>query len=143
MTQTVQADSLVTLHYRLALESGQDLVSTFDSTPATLKLGSGELAPNLEKCLVGLQPGEMHAFLLAPEEAFGTHNPALMERIRRSLLPGAAELEEMSMIEFSAPNGAKYSGMVRELSAEHALIDFNHPLAGQTVRFEVQVIGIL
>ena len=144
MNSVVRADSLVTLHYRLALADDTELVSTFGSNPATLQLGSGELAPMLERWLVGLEAGgERHVFLLEPEQGFGPHNPKLMQRFARSDLPGAAELREMTLLEFKAPNGAAYTGLVRELGDETALIDFNHPLAGKSIRFEVEVIGIL
>lgn len=143
MNAVVQADSLLTLHYRLALADDNELVSTFGARPATLQLGSGELAPVLERCLVDLPVGERTVFLLEPEQAFGPHNPDLMQRIARGELPDPAELREMALIEFKAPNGASYTGLVRELTADSALIDFNHPLAGKAIRFEVEVIGIL
>lgn len=143
MTSVVQADSLLTLHYRLALADDNELVSTFDGKPATLQLGSGELAPVLEHCLIDLPVGERTVFLLEAKQAFGPHNPQLMQRFARSELPNAGELHEMALIEFKAPNGATYTGLVRELTEEDALIDFNHPLAGKAIRFEVEVIGIL
>jgi FKBP-type peptidyl-prolyl cis-trans isomerase SlpA len=143
MTSVVQADSLLTLHYRLALADDNELVSTFDGKPATLQLGSGELAPVLEHCLIDLPVGERTVFLLEAEQAFGPHNPQLMQRFARSELPNAGELHEMALIEFKAPNGATYTGLVRELTEEDALIDFNHPLAGKAIRFEVEVLGIL
>lgn len=58
MTQSVQPDSLVTLHYRMALPDGEELITTFGGNPATLRLGNGELAPTLEQCLNGLPVGE-------------------------------------------------------------------------------------
>jgi len=143
MTSVVQADSLLTLHYRLALADDNELVSTFGGKPATLQLGSGELAPVLEHCLIDLPVGERTVFLLEPEQAFGPHNPQLMQRFALNELPNPGELREMSLIEFKAPNGASYTGLVRELTAEDALIDFNHPLAGKAIRFEVDVIGVL
>ena len=143
MSETVQADSLLTLHYRLALADDNELVSTFDGKPATLQLGSGELAPVLERCLVDLPVGKRTVFLLEAEQAFGPHNPQLMQRFIRSELPQAGELQEMALIEFKAPNAAAYTGLVRELTEDSALIDFNHPLAGKAIRFEVDVIGIL
>jgi len=143
MSETVKEDSLLTLHYRLALADDSELVSTFDARPATLQLGSGELAPVLERCLIDLPVGERTVFLLEPEQAFGPHNPQLMQRFARNELPDAGELREMALIEFKAPNGAAYTGLVRELTAEEALVDFNHPLAGKAIRFEVDVIGIL
>ena len=143
MTERVKADSLVTLHYRLATGDDQALVSTFDGTPATLQLGNGELAPTLEACLEGLPVGENHTFLLEPEQAFGPHNPDLVQRLARADLPGDGNIEVFSMIEFAGPEGARFTGLVRELDADSALIDFNHPLAGRDVRFEVEIVGIL
>ena len=143
MSEVVKENSLLTLHYRLALADDTELVSTFGGKPATLQLGSGELAPVLERCLIDLPVGERTVFLLEPEQAFGPHNPHLMQRFARSELPEAGELREMALIEFKAPNGATYTGLVRELTAEDALIDFNHPLAGKAIRFEVDVIGVL
>ena len=143
MSSVVQANSLLTLHYRLALADDTELVSTFGGKPATLQLGSGELAPVLEKCIIDLPVGERTVFLLEPEQAFGPHNPQLVQRFARSELPDAGELREMALIEFKAPNGATYTGLVRELTVEGALSDFNHPLAGKAIRFEVDVIGVL
>ncbi len=143
MSEVVKENNLLTLHYRLALADDTELVSTFGGKPATLQLGSGELAPVLERCLIDLPVGERTVFLLEPEQAFGPHNPQLMQRFARSELPEAGELREMALIEFKAPNGATYTGLVRELTAEDALIDFNHPLAGKAIRFEVDVIGVL
>jgi FKBP-type peptidyl-prolyl cis-trans isomerase SlpA len=72
MTETVRAGNLITLHYRVATGDDTELVSTFDSTPATLQLGSGELAPTLEHCLIGINVGERHVFLLESDQAFGS-----------------------------------------------------------------------
>lgn len=143
MTDIVKADSLVTLHYRLATSDDVALVSTFDGTPATLQLGNGELAPTLEACLAGLPVGQRHTFLLEPEQAFGPHSPDLVQRLARANLPADGKIEPMAMIEFSGPEGLSITGMVRELDADSALIDFNHPLAGKDVRFEVEIVGIL
>ncbi|OHC71302.1 MAG: peptidylprolyl isomerase [Rhodocyclales bacterium GWA2_65_20] len=143
MSETVKPGSLVTLHYRLATADDVALVSTFDASPATLQLGSGELAPTLEGCLEGLPVGERCVFLLEPDQAFGPHNPQLLQRMPRQELPDDGKLELHALVEFAAPDGARFVGMVRELDADSALIDFNHPLAGQSIRFEVEVVGIL
>jgi FKBP-type peptidyl-prolyl cis-trans isomerase SlpA len=142
VTQTVQPDNLVTLHYRIALENGQPLINTFDGTPATLQLGAGELLPSLETLIAGLQVGEHKVFELAAEQAFGPYREELVERVKRAHMPDE-EIEPMSIMEFTAPDGSRYPGLVREIDAQSALIDFNHPLAGKSIRFEVEVIGIL
>ncbi len=139
----VNADSLLTLHYRIASRDDTELISTFGGNPATLQLGGGELAPPLEACLVGLPVGEHHVFLLESHQAFGAHDAALLRRIPRHELPGDVPVEVQGMVEFTAPDGVKYMGFVRELDDTSALIDFNHPLAGKAIRFEVMVIGVL
>ena len=143
MSQTVEASSLVTLHYSISTEAGQLLVSTFEATPATLQLGQGELLPALEKCLVGVVPGERQVFVLVPDQAFGAHNPNFVQRLPRDMLPQDGSAQEMAIIEFTAPDKSKFFGLLKEWQGDEAVMDFNHPLAGKAVRFEVEVIGIL
>ena len=140
---TVCADSYLTLHYRLSDEANNEYVSTFDLSPATLQMGSGQLAAPLEKCLIGLTAKQRGVFELSSEEAFGEHNPRLVERIARSALPPEIELHENSLIEFGAPDGGGFAGFLRELDDTTALFDFNHPLAGKAIRFEVEIIAIM
>jgi len=140
---TVRTDSYLTLNYRLADDAGNEYVSTFDLSPATLQMGSGQLAEPLEKRLLGLPAGPRQVIELACQDAFGEHNPQLVERIARSALPTGIELRENSLIEFGAPDGGGFAGFLRELDDTHALIDFNHPLAGKSIRFEIEIIGIM
>lgn len=139
----IQPDSFLTLHYRLTTQDGEDVVSTFDLGPATIQMGHGELNENLEACLVGLVPGEHAVFEVPAEAGFGQHNPGLVQRIARSALPVGQDLKENTLVEFTSPEGAEFAGFVRALDDTHALMDFNHPLAGKSLRFEVQIIGLL
>ena len=142
-TPRIEADSFLTLHYRLTTQEGEEVVSTFDLGPATIMLGNGELNENLEACLVGLVPGEHVIFEVPAEAGFGQHNPGLVQRIARSALPVGQALQENTLMEFTSPEGAEFAGFVREIDDTHALMDFNHPLAGKSLRFEVQIIGLL
>lgn len=139
----IQADSLLTLHYRLTTQEGEEVVSTFDLGPATIQLSNGELNENLEACLIGLSSGEHAIFEVPAEAGFGQHNPGLVQRIARTALPVDQELKENTLIEFASPDGAEFAGFVRAVDDTHALMDFNHPLAGKSLRFEVQIIGLL
>lgn len=139
----IAADSFVTLHYALRLDDGSEAVSTFDLSPATLQMGGGQMADTLEKCLLGLAQGERREFALAPADAFGEHNPRLVEWIARAALPVGVELKENSLIEFNAPNGEGFAGFCRQLTDTQALFDFNHPLAGKSITFAVHVIGVM
>ncbi|MGV3741621.1 MAG: FKBP-type peptidyl-prolyl cis-trans isomerase [Burkholderiaceae bacterium] len=143
----VAAGSYLTLHYRVASLDGQNIISTFEERPATLQLGTGQLAPPLEQCLIGLPEGAHQVFELPAGEAFGMRNPELVQRISRTLFAEQSgetdEYEIGDLVEFNAPGGGRFAGVLRELASEYAVFDFNHPLAGQAVKFEVKIIGVL
>ncbi len=144
----IQPGSFLTLHYRLAGPDGVDLVNTFGGKPATLTLGTGQLAPALEQLLLGLEDGAQAGFDVAAGDAFGPRNPELVQRVKRTLLlelgDPDARYEVGDVVQFPTPGGGgRYAGVVREVAADWLLFDFNHPLAGQAVRFEVQVLGVL
>ncbi|TDP63164.1 FKBP-type peptidyl-prolyl cis-trans isomerase [Roseateles toxinivorans] len=144
----IQTGSFLTLHYRLAGPDGNDLINTFADKPATLSLGAGELAPAIEARLLGLAEGTRVTLDLAPGEAFGERNPELLQRVKLSLLHELGDPDEQysigDVVQFPTPDGrGSYAGLVREVGEDWLLFDFNHPLAGQPVSFEVQVIGVL
>ena len=145
---TVQPGSFLTLHYRLAGPAG-DVINTFDDKPATLTLGNSELSPAMEQRLLGLPEGGSATFELAAGEAFGERNPDMQQWVARKLLQKLGDPDEQyqvgDVITFPTPDGlGSYAGTVIELQDDGAVrFDFNHPLAGQPVTFEVQVIGVL
>jgi FKBP-type peptidyl-prolyl cis-trans isomerase SlpA len=143
----VTPSAYLTLHYRLATPDGTDIVTTFNGNPATLMLGQGQLAPFLEDCLLGLPEGTHKTFELAPSQAFGERSPELMRPVSRATLdqnsvPGA-DYKIGDLVDFAAPGGGRFAGVLRELMADSAMFDFNHPLAGQTLSFEVRLISVL
>ena len=145
---TVQAGSFLTLHYRLAGPQGT-LINTFEDKPATLSLGSGELSPGMEACLMGLEEGVRTTFELAAGVAFGDRNPDMQQWVARKLLNELGDPMEKyaagDVVQFPTPDGlGSYAGTVLQVAEDGAvLFDFNHPLAGQPVTFEVHVIGVL
>lgn len=134
---------LLTLHYALGPEDGAEVLSTFGGAPATLALGQGELAPGLERCLAGAEPGKRYVFLLDPEQAFGERRDALIQTLPRAAFPAEMELAPGATVEFRDPDGASHAGMVQAVDDRAVSVDFNHPLAGRRVRFEVEVLSIL
>jgi FKBP-type peptidyl-prolyl cis-trans isomerase SlpA len=143
----VTESAYLTLHYRLAGPDGTDIVTTFNDSPATLQMGTGQLAPFLEACLIGLPEGARETFELPPEKAFGERNPDLVQHVSRATLDENSQTGESyvigDLVEFTAPSGGRFAGVLRAIDGDSALFDFNHPLAGQTVKFEVRIIGIL
>lgn len=141
MADCIVAGSLVTLRYRLSCE-GRELVSTMDSKPSTFQLGTGELAPPLEDCLIGMATPGQGCFDLAPT-AFGAHNESLVRRLARSEFPADTKLEVGEAVTMAIKPGQQASGLIRAITADAVLVDLNHPLAGKSVRFEVDVIGVI
>lgn len=143
----VTPGSHVTLHYRLSLADGADIVNTFVDRPATLLIGAGQIAPPLEEILLGLKVGHHSTFQLPAGQAFGQRNPELVQRVSLATLRENGMIgEDFSpgdLVEFNAPDGGRYAGVLKEIGETSALFDFNHPLAGAAVAFEVKIIGIL
>ena len=148
---SVQPGSFLTLHYRLAGPAG-DIINTFDDKPATLSLGTGELSPAVEQRMLGLQEGARAVFEIPAGEAFGPRNPEMLQWVARKLLNQMGDpLEQYhvgDVVQFPTPDGrGSYAGAVLQVgnadSPDAVLFDFNHPLAGQPVTFEVLLIGVL
>lgn len=151
----VAPGSFLTLHYRLGGPAG-DIINTFEGKPSTLSLGTGALSPALEERLLGLEEGVRASFDLPAGAAFGERNPDMVQWVARKLLVQMGDPDESysvgDVVSFPTPDGlGQYAGSVRQVGEDHdgdgkpdaVLFDFNHPLAGQPVTFEVQVIGVL
>ena len=143
----VEAGSFLTLHYRLSGPAG-DIINTFNDNPATLSLGTGELSPAVEQRLLGLAEGTRTSFDLPAGEAFGERNADMQQWVARALLHKLGDpLEKYAVgdvVQFPTPDGTgSYAGAVIDSNDTAVQFDFNHPLAGQPVTFEVQLIGVL
>lgn len=143
MNEHVQPDSLITLNYRIASTGGEEWISTFGFSPAVIQLGCGELAPPFEACLVGQPVGAHCAMVLEPEAAFGPRQAELVRRVARTSLPASADIEVNARAELGSPAGQTLSGIIRDINSDSVLIDFNHPLAGKSICFEAEIIGVL
>ena len=148
----VTRTSHVTLNYRISLaESNADVANTFGGRPATIQLGMGQWAEPLELVLLGMQEGEQRVFELPPERAYGPRNPQLLQRLSRDLLTRASapdsHYEMGDILQFpgagSPQGGSALAGVLKGIDESSAWVDFNHPLAGHSLRFEVHILGIL
>ena len=146
----IEPGSFLTLHYRMAGPDGLDIINTFGGKPATLSLGTGQLSPAIEQHLLGLPEGAHSTFELPAGAAFGERNADLVQWVARKLLNELGEPDEVykvgDVVQFPTPDGAgQYAGSVVQTkgSGDAVQFDFNHPLAGQPVTFEVQIIGVL
>ncbi len=132
----------VTLHFSLRLKDGHEIDSNFGKDPATFTVGDGNLLPGFEKALFGLKPGDKQALTISPEDGFGQHNPSNMQEMPRDQFGPDIELEEGLMLSFADAQKAELPGVVREFDDKRVVIDFNHPLAGRDILFDVAILNV-
>ncbi|ESQ98518.1 peptidyl-prolyl cis-trans isomerase [Stutzerimonas chloritidismutans AW-1] len=139
--QRIGPDKEVTLHFALGLETGELVDSTFDKKPATFTVGDGNLLPGFEQQLYGLKAGDKRTLQVAPEQGFGQPNPQNVQVMPRGQFAGM-ELSEGLMVSFQDAARTELPGVVKAFDDNQVTVDFNHPLAGKTLTFEVEIIDV-
>jgi FKBP-type peptidyl-prolyl cis-trans isomerase SlpA len=143
-SSAIKSDSEVMMHFSIRLSDGSAVDSSkVDDKPAKFVMGDGSLTANFERCLLGLIEGQSETFTLAPEDAFGLPNPDNIHHLELSKFSNDVPAEVGTIITFAQPDGSELPGVVREVIADSVTVDFNHPLAGQTLTFEVDVLEVL
>ncbi len=139
--RVVRMGDRVTLLYRLTC-GGEEVVSTFGHAPETFTLGSGEIDSRLEVLLLGLKTGEHTTIALGPGQAFGERDEALVQRLGREEFDPSLKLLVGHTVDFSLPSGQTLHGTILAVDDSEVEVDFNHPLAGLPVTFEVHILAI-
>ncbi|MDH1107684.1 FKBP-type peptidyl-prolyl cis-trans isomerase [Metapseudomonas otitidis] len=134
-------DREVTLNFAIKLENGDVVDSTFGKQPATFKVGDGNLLPGFENALFGLKAGDRRELPITPEQGFGQPNEQNVQVMPRGQFQDM-ELSEGLLIIFNDAANAELPGVVKAFDADRVTIDFNHPLAGKTLRFEVEILAV-
>jgi len=139
----VAEHSSVTLHLSLALEDGTVAESTFDGEPLTFTMGDGTLDHGLELGLYGLVRGDKQRLTLDPGQAFGRHDPARVHDLPRDSFAADMTLEPGVIIGFETQAGEELAGAILAVDADSVRVDFNHPLAGRTIIYEVEILDVV
>jgi len=131
----------VSLKFSLQL-SGGEIVDTTGSKPAEFSVGDGNLLPGFEQAMFGLQAGAAERLQIPASQAFGEYQEANVQRLRRGQFPVNMDLAEGLMMSFADKNDAELPGVIKKIQGESIEVDFNHPLAGKDLIFEVEVISV-
>lgn len=132
----------VTLHFSLELEDGDIIDSNFKKQAPTFTFGDGSLLPGFEEVLVGLRAGDDQRFVIPPEKGFGQPNDTNVQTVSRSSFDKDIELAKGLVISFADPSGGELPGVVKSFSDDEVVVDFNHPLAGRNIVFNVSIIDV-
>lgn len=134
-------DTKVTLHFTLRLASGEEVDTTRNGAPATFVMGDGNLLPGFESVLLGLRAGDRRSVLIDPQDGFGSHNPQNVQVIDRALFAPDVRLERGLVVSFADGKG-ELPGVVMTVDGDQVTVDFNHPLAGRDLTFEVEILDV-
>ena len=141
LSRPLKIGDQVALHYRLTCND-EEIVNTFAGDPETFRIGGSDIDPRLEMLLIGLQTGDHRTFELEPGAAFGSHDTDMLHELPLSDFAASQTLVAGNDVEFTLPNGQTLNGIIRSVGSDSAQVDFNHPLAGLPVVFEVKILGI-
>ena len=141
MRQAAQGDD-VKVHYTGKLSNGETFDSSRDGDPMEVRIGAGRLIENFEKALLGMAEGEVKEVSIPPEDAYGLRQDALVHTVAREQLPPDLDLAVGMQLEARDPNGGAVRFRLIAFDEDRAVLDANHPLAGETLNFEIEMVDI-
>jgi peptidylprolyl isomerase len=137
----VKNGKLVKIHYTLTVD-GEIVDSSLDGDPMEIKVGSGQVIPGFEEAIMGMKVGEKRSFEVYPEDGYGEVDTNAFQEVDRDRMPKDLELEEGMVLYAQGPKGQTFPARVTKVTDEVVTMDFNHPLAGKTLNFEVEIISV-
>lgn len=141
-TSTITDGSVVTMHYKLVLDSGQVVDSSEGKDPLGYLQGSGNIVPGLEAAMAGKAEGDSFDVKVTPEEGYGPRHDEAVQQVPRQAFPGDANLEPGLQFQATGPDQRPLMGTILEVAESEVKVDFNHPLAGETLHFSIEVVGV-
>ena len=136
----IEKGKKVTIHYKLTVE-GRVVDTTEGEQPLVFEHGSGQLIPGFEDSLMGLKSGDKKNFEVPPEQGYGPHNPSAVEKIPRDAFKDQPDLATGKIITGQVGE-QPFQATIIELDDNEVTLDLNHPLAGKTLNFEVEIISV-
>ena len=145
MNQTTQATTgdTVLFHYTGSLRDGTVFDSSSGRDPLRVTLGSGQVIRGVDDALTGMAPGQEKTVTIAAEEAYGPHRPELLHEVERAAIPPEVDLEIGQQLEGRDTSGQSLRLTVVDVADNLVTLDANHPLAGQDLRFDLQLVEIV
>ncbi len=140
---TVGPGTRVTLHFALKLDNGDVVDTTFDGEPATFEVGDGNLLDGFERAIFGMSSGARATVLIKPEDGFGQRNPENIQEIPRSEFDPSIEMAEGLMLAFADAQNSELPGVVSHFDEQTVAVDFNHPLSGRDIHFQVEILDVV
>ena len=133
----------VTLHFSVLLMDGSVVDSTKEKGPAQFSVGDGNLLPGFEQALFGLKAGDKRSIVLDQHQAFGPYNQDNIQVMRRGIFDKEMALEVGMVVSFADKSKAELPGVIKAFTDDQVTVDFNHPLSGKELTFQVEIINVV
>lgn len=145
MTEKIGPGKRVTLHFSVYLAEGQVLLDTTRERPdpVSFVVGDGSLIPGFESAITGLKAGDRRSMVIPAQKAFGDWNPENQQVFSRNYFDAEMALEPGLVVSFADKAKAELPGVIKELRGDEVVVDFNHPLAGRDLLFEVDIVRVM
>ena len=140
--QKVETGQFVSVHYKGTLQNGEVFDTSEGRHPLEVQIGAGQIISGFEKALMGMSLNEKKVFTLDPEDAYGQKDDSLTHSFPRKDVPAEVNPEVGQTVALSTPEGQQVPAVITEMNDEKVVVDLNHPLAGQTLTFDIEVVGI-
>ncbi len=138
----VKTGDTVTIHYTGKLDDGTQFDSSHGREPLSFEVGSGQIIPGLDKALPGMTEGESKTVAVPADEAYGPVNPQAKQPVPRADIPDHIPLDIGSQLQVQTQDGQTMAVVVSEVSDDTVVLDANHPLAGETLNFDIEVVKV-
>lgn len=142
MAQAKEGDT-VRVHYTGKLEDGTVFDTSGDRAPLEFTIGDGQIIPGFEKAVIGMEPGETKTARISPEEAYGPRRDDMTLTVDREQFPEEINPEPGQQLQVQQPDGRAAIVVVSEVSESTVTLDANHPLAGQPLTFDIQLVEVV
>ena len=143
MSNKAQNGNTVKVHYRGTFEDGQQFDSSFDrGEPISFTLGAGQMIPGFETGVLGMKVGQTKSVNLAPDQAYGDSNPEAIQEVNKGVFPDDFEFRVGGVISGQSQSGGSMMGTILSEQEDTVTLDFNHPMAGKTLNFEIELVDI-
>lgn len=139
---TVKDDMVVGLDYTLRLDDGEVLDTSANKKPLEFLQGRGQIVHGLEQALNGMAVGDAKSVVVAPADGYGEADPDAFETVPYDVFPPELELAEGMRLNMRDQEGQVFTAFVEELGSDGVVLDFNHPLAGETLHFDVKIASL-
>lgn len=132
----------ITIEYEAFLESGTRVISADAENPIVFRFGSGEVFPKIEQEILGLTRGDTREFMVRPEEGFGSFDESKVIQVPLEEFPKGEKLKKGMVLKVETKSGEDSLCFVGDIQKDHFVLDFNHPLAGRSLKYRVKVVDV-